>query len=492
MAAACAFPNWRACRWRRCGQRRISSASPARAARSGWRRLSPAARTAMDAYLDVRDEFVPKTRQEQPLSFRFAGRGWYLTRRRFHQLLKALALKAGIDPAKVSPACAAPCLRHPSGGRRRGLAQRADACSAMPTSPPPKSTPMSRRDHLNRVMAARPSPGKSRKSRRKARLTHWNVSIGSLGIFFAQAVCGIFRPSHSDQSHALSGIRTSHRRAGRQDRRAAESSPRTIPTWISTAKSRSCRPAPAQLVRDTYARLTPWQKVQVARHPGRPHFLDYAKRIFDDFTPLAGDRAFGEDQAVVAGLARFRGRAVAFIGQEKGNDTQEPHQAQFRHGDAGRLSQGGAPVRTGRPLRPAGAVLLRYVGRLSRRHAPKSAARPKPSRARSKPGFRCKAPFIATIIGEGMSGGAIAIAAANRVYMLEHSIYSVISPEGCASILWRSADKAQEAATALKITAQDLLELKLIDAIVPEPVGGAHRAPREAIDAVGRSDREGA
>jgi acetyl-CoA carboxylase carboxyl transferase subunit alpha len=237
------------------------------------------------------------------------------------------------------------------------------------------------------------------------------------------------------------------------------------------------------LVADTYARLTPWQKVQVARHPGRPHFLDYARRILDDFTPLAGDRAYGEDQAVVAGLARFRGRPIAFIGQEKGNDTE----SRIRHNFGSAMPEGYRKAvrifelanRFALPVLSFCDTSGAYPGVSAEERGQAEAI------ARSiSAGLSVKAPFIATIIGEGMSGGAIAIAAASRVYMLEHSIYSVISPEGCASILWRSADKAQEAATALKITAQDLLQLKVIDAIVPEAVGGAHRAPLDTIDAV--------
>jgi acetyl-CoA carboxylase carboxyl transferase subunit alpha len=251
-----------------------------------------------------------------------------------------------------------------------------------------------------------------------------------------------------------------------------------------------------QMVRDTYARLSPWQKVQVARHPGRPHFLDYAKAIFDEFTPLAGDRAFGEDQAVVGGLARFRGRAIAFIGQEKGNDTA----SRIRHNFGSAMPEGYRKAvrifelanRFGLPVLSFADTSGAYPGVSAEERGQAEAI------ARSiQAGLSLKTPFIATVIGEGMSGGAIAIAAANRVYMLEHSIYSVISPEGCASILWRSADRAQEAASALKITAQDLKQMKLIDAIVPEPEGGAHRAPQVAIDAVadqiaqGLSEMEG-
>ena len=238
-----------------------------------------------------------------------------------------------------------------------------------------------------------------------------------------------------------------------------------------------------QMVRDTYAKLTPWQKVQVARHPGRPHFFDYARSMFDEFTPLAGDRGFGEDQAVIAGLARFRGRAIAFIGHEKGNDTK----SRIKHNFGMAMPEGYRKAvrlfeladRFGLPVLSFADTAGAHPGISAEERGQAEAI------ARSiEAGLSVKTPFIATIIGEGMSGGAIAIAAASRVYMLEHAIYSVISPEGCASILWRSADKAQEAATALKITAQDLLELKIIDGIVEEPVGGAHRAPTETIEAV--------
>jgi len=244
------------------------------------------------------------------------------------------------------------------------------------------------------------------------------------------------------------------------------------------------------LVADTYARLTPWQKVQVARHPGRPHFLDYAKHVIEDFTPLAGDRSFGEDEAVVAGLGRFRGRPVAFIGQEKGNDTQ----SRIKHNFGSAMPEGYRKAvrifelagRFDLPVLSFADTAGAYPGVSAEERGQAEAI------ARSiEAGLSVKTPFIATIIGEGMSGGAIAIAAASRIYMLEHSIYSVISPEGCASILWRSADKAQEAATALKITAQDLLQLKVIDGIVPEPVGGAHRAPLQTIEAVADQIEQG-
>jgi acetyl-CoA carboxylase carboxyl transferase subunit alpha len=239
-----------------------------------------------------------------------------------------------------------------------------------------------------------------------------------------------------------------------------------------------------QLVKDTYAKLTPWQKALVARHPGRPHFLDYAQQLFDEFTPLAGDRSFADDPAIVAGLGRFRGRAVAIVGQEKGHDTK----SRLKHNFGAAMPEGYRKVhrlfeladRFGLPVLSFADSSGAFAGVSAEERGQAEAI------ARStQAGLDLHVPFITMIIGEGMSGGAIAIATANRIYMLEHAIYAVISPEGCASILWRSPDKAQDAAAAMKITAQDVLDLKIIDGIVPEPVGGAHRAPDEAINKVG-------
>ena len=239
-----------------------------------------------------------------------------------------------------------------------------------------------------------------------------------------------------------------------------------------------------QLVKDTYSKLSPWEKALVARHQNRPHFTDYAKRLFDEFTPLAGDRLFGEDQAIVTAFGRFRGRAVAIIGQEKGNDTK----SRLKHNFGMAMPEGYRKAqrlfdlanRFGLPVLSFVDTSGAYPGVSAEERGQAEAI------ARStQAGLELRVPFISTIIGEGGSGGAIAIATANKVFMLEHSIYSVISPEGCASILWRSADKAAEAATAMKITAQDLLELGVIDGIIPEPVGGAHRAPESVIDTVG-------
>jgi acetyl-CoA carboxylase carboxyl transferase subunit alpha len=222
----------------------------------------------------------------------------------------------------------------------------------------------------------------------------------------------------------------------------------------------------------------------VARHPARPHFINYAETLFEDFTPLAGDRLYGEDRAVITGLARFRGRPVAVIGQEKGHDTQ----TRLAHNFGMAMPEGYRKAqrifdladRFGLPVLSFADTSGAYPGVSAEERGQAEAI------ARStQAGLNLRVPFIATIIGEGMSGGALAIATANRVFMLEHSIYAVISPEGCASILWRSADKAQDAAAAMKITAQDLLDLKIIDAVVPEPMGGAHRNPEAAIKSVG-------
>ncbi|RWK41703.1 acetyl-CoA carboxylase carboxyltransferase subunit alpha [Mesorhizobium sp.] len=237
-------------------------------------------------------------------------------------------------------------------------------------------------------------------------------------------------------------------------------------------------------LRDTYKALTPWQKVQVARHPDRPHCVDYIKGLFNDFTPLAGDRNFGEDQAIVGGFARFHGEPVAIIGQEKGSDTA----SRLRHNFGSVRPEGYRKAvrlmeladRFNIPLLTLVDTAGAYPGVNAEERGQAEAI------ARSTSAcLRLKVPSISVVIGEGGSGGAIAIATANRVYMLEHAIYSVISPEGAASILWRDTTRSKDAATNMKITAQDLLELKIIDAIVPEPLGGAHRGPETVIAATG-------
>src|SRR5690606_21785779 len=237
------------------------------------------------------------------------------------------------------------------------------------------------------------------------------------------------------------------------------------------------------LLASTYATLTPWQKTQVARHPSRPHFHDYVALTFDEFVPLGGDRRFGDDQAIMGGLASLGGRKVVLIGHEKGNDTESRLRHNFGMGKpegyrkairlmelAGRF---GLPVVT--LVDTSGA----YPGVEAEERGQAEAI------ARSTEAcLALPVPMVAAIVGEGGSGGAVALASAERVLMLEHAVYSVISPEGCASILWRTGETAPKAAEAMKVTAQDLLELGIIDSIVAEPVGGAHRDPLAAIDAL--------
>ena len=237
-------------------------------------------------------------------------------------------------------------------------------------------------------------------------------------------------------------------------------------------------------LRALYDKLTPWQKVQVARHPDRPHFLDYARGLLEDWTPLAGDRMFAEDSAILGGLGRFRGRAVVFMGHEKGHDTQSRMDHNFGmarpegYRKAVRLmdlaDRFGLPVVT--LVDTAGA----YPGVGAEERGQAEAI------ARSIDKCLCLGvPNICVVVGEGGSGGALAISTANKVFMLEHAIYTVASPEACASILWRDTEKAQEAAESLKLTAQNLLEFGVIDGIIPEPVGGAQRNPAETIQKTG-------
>jgi acetyl-CoA carboxylase carboxyl transferase subunit alpha len=238
-----------------------------------------------------------------------------------------------------------------------------------------------------------------------------------------------------------------------------------------------------RLLRDTYAKLTPWQKAQVARHPDRPHFKDYLGGIADDFVPLAGDRAFADDPAVIGGLARIDGRPVMLIGHEKGDDTASRLKHNFGmakpegYRKAIRLMQ--LADRFGLPV----VTLVDTPGAFPGVEAEERGQAEAIARS-TEQCLALKVPMIAVVVGEGGSGGAIAIAAANRVLMFEHAVYSVISPEGCASILWRTSDKAAEAAEAMKITAQDLQGLGVIDRIVLEPLGGAHRDPDAAIGAL--------
>lgn len=241
-----------------------------------------------------------------------------------------------------------------------------------------------------------------------------------------------------------------------------------------------------RMLRQTYGKLTPWQRVQVARHPNRPHASDYIAALFTDFTPLAGDRAYAEDRAIIGGLGRFRGWSVAVIGNEKGSDTDGriAHNFGMARPEGYRKAQRLMAMadRFGLPVITLVDTPGAYPGAGAEERGQAEAIA---ESIRSCLGLRV--PLVSVVIGEGGSGGAIALAAANTVLMLEHAIYSVISPEGCASILWRDAERAADAAAALRLTAQDLFKLGIIDAIVPEPLGGAHREPKAAMAVVGQA-----
>ena len=240
------------------------------------------------------------------------------------------------------------------------------------------------------------------------------------------------------------------------------------------------------MMQDLYSSLTPWRKCLVARHPERPHCIDYVKRLFSDYTPLAGDRNFADDHAVMGGLARFNDTPVMVIGHEKGNDTKSRIERNFGmarpegYRKAVRLldlaGKFGLPVIT--LVDTPGA----YPGKGAEERGQSEAI----ARATEK-SLQIGTPVVSVVIGEGGSGGAVAFATANRVAMLEHAVYSVISPEGCASILWKDAEKMREAAEALRLTAQDLKQLGVNDRIITEPRGGAHRDPKTAIAAVGNA-----
>jgi len=259
---------------------------------------------------------------------------------------------------------------------------------------------------------------------------------------------------------------------------AASSDEIDIDAEVSKLETKS-----AKLLRDTYAKLTPWQKALVARHPDRPHFKDYVAGIADDFLPLAGARSFADDPAITGGLARIDGRRVMLLGHEKGDDTA----SRLRHNFGMAKPEGyRKAIRLMRLADQFGVPVVTLVDTPGAFPGVEAEERGQAEAiARStEECLRLGVPMVAVIVGEGGSGGAVAIASANRVLMFEHAVYSVISPEGCASILWRTADKAAEAAEAMKITAADLKALGVVDRIVDEPLGGAHRDPDAAIGAL--------
>ena len=245
----------------------------------------------------------------------------------------------------------------------------------------------------------------------------------------------------------------------------------------------------AKMLGDTYAKLTPWQKTQVARHAERPHFKDYVAGLFDNFMPLAGDRAFSDDQAIVGGFATLGDRRLMVIGHEKGDDTA----SRVRHNFGMAKPEGYRKAirlmeladRFGLPV----VTLVDTSGAFPGVQAEERGQAEAIARS-TEACLKLGVPMVAAVVGEGGSGGAIALAAANRVLMFEHAVYSVISPEGCASILWRTADKAADAAEAMQVTAADLKRLNVIDRIVKEPVGGAHRDQAQAIAELGKAIRE--
>ena len=238
-------------------------------------------------------------------------------------------------------------------------------------------------------------------------------------------------------------------------------------------------------IRATYARLTPWQRVLVARHAERPHAQRYIDRLITDYTPLAGDRSFGEDSAIVGGMGRLQGRSIVVLGQEKGDDTD----SRIKHNFGMARPEGYRKAQRLMKLAERFRLpVVTFVDTPGAYPGLDAEARGQ-AEAIASSIDTCLAigvPLVSVVIGEGGSGGALAIASADRVYMLENSVYSVITPEGCASILWRSNANAQDAAEAMKMTAADLKKLEIIDEVIPEPMGGAHRSPDEAIDTVGK------
>ncbi len=239
-----------------------------------------------------------------------------------------------------------------------------------------------------------------------------------------------------------------------------------------------------KLLRQTYAKLTPWEKTQVARHPDRPRALDYVKALIDDFTPLAGDRAFAEDRSIIGGLGRFRGASVMVIGNEKGADTE----SRVRHNFGMARPEGyRKAVRLMKLADKFGLPVLTLVDTPGAYPGVDAEARGQAEAIATsiETCLKLRVPLISVIIGEGGSGGAMALAAANTVLILEHAVFSVISPEGCASILWRDGEKARTAAEALRMTAQDMVALGIVDHLIPEPLGGAHRNAAATISVVG-------
>ena len=262
-------------------------------------------------------------------------------------------------------------------------------------------------------------------------------------------------------------------------RETADGGPANIDAEIRKLELKADR-----LLRDTYGKLTPWQKTQVARHQQRPHFKDYIARLVDDFLPLSGDRAFSDDQAIIGGFGRMNGRRVMVIGHEKGNDTASRLKHNFGMGKPEGSPKAVRLMQLADRFGISVVTIVDTAGAFPGIEAEERGQAEAIARS-TQATLELTVPVVAAIVGEGGSGGAVGLAAANRVLMFEHAIYSVITPEGCASILWRTAEKAPEAAEAMRITADDVHRLGIIDTVVPEPVGGAHRSPDAAIDTLG-------
>lgn len=237
-------------------------------------------------------------------------------------------------------------------------------------------------------------------------------------------------------------------------------------------------------VKSSYSNLSPWEKSQVARHPDRPHCLDYVHALIEDFTPLCGDRLFADDEAMIGGIGRFKNISVVILGQEKGHDLETRVKYNFGMAKPEGYRKAQRLMTLADKFNLPVICLVDTAGAFPGIEA-EARGQAEAIASSIQKSLQIRVPVISVVIGEGGSGGAIAIATANRVLMLEHSIYSVISPEGCASILWRSSDKVKEATEALKLTAQDLKKLGIIDDIIPEPLGGAHRDPQRIIERVG-------
>ena len=260
---------------------------------------------------------------------------------------------------------------------------------------------------------------------------------------------------------------------------AAEDGPANIDSELRKLETKADR-----LLRDTYAKLTPWQKTQVARHQQRPHFKDYVSRLVEQFMPMSGDRSFSDDQAIVGGFGRMNGRRVMVIGHEKGHDTASRLKHNFGMGKPEGYRKAVRLMQLADRFGIAVVTIVDTAGAFPGIEAEERGQAEAIARS-TQATLELTVPVVAAIVGEGGSGGAVGLAAANRVVMFEHAIYSVITPEGCASILWRTSDKAAEAAEAMRITAADVYRLGVIDTVVPEPVGGAHRSPEMAIDTLG-------